>query len=54
MIGSRLLQMVLELIPNLGLGLLSVCSKWPYDPIGHNKDIMSTLGGDCDIPYQIR
>ena len=26
---------------------------WPRNPMGHNKDVVSTWGGVCDIPHQI-
>ena len=32
-------------------GCLSI---WPHDTKGHNKDVVSTWKGVCDVLYQIR
>ena len=44
------LQMVLEPIPDLDVG---VCSVWPRNPMGHNEDVVSAWGGVCHIPHRI-
>ena len=49
--------MVSEPILNLDVG---VCSVWLRNPMGHNEDIVSTLGGGgggggiCYISHRIR
>ena len=53
------LQMVSESIPTLVWGFVwpyrRCLTIWPHNPVGHNKDFVSTLGERvCDIPHRIR
>ena len=32
---------------------VGVCSVWPRNPMEHNDDVVSILGGVCHIPHRI-
>ena len=54
MVGCGSLQMVLEPILDLGVGVCLALSVWPRNPMGHNEDVVSAWGGCvCDVPHQI-
>ena len=67
MVRHELLQMVLKLTLDLGVGVVWPCeeclfvwpnegclSVWPRNPMRHNKEVVSTWeGGVCDVLHQI-
>ena len=66
MVGCGSLQMVSEPIPDPNVGVCLALSVWPYNPMGHNEDVMFAWGVFMmshigygrmfvyDVPHRIR